>query len=86
MKSFSLDFDEGFGRLVPDPVPPKPYSSSPRRSQAVEDTFYRDPEWETIEPGYGQPPTMRTFEYDPVHGYFRSDGPVIEIKRPERPE
>jgi hypothetical protein len=58
---------------------------NPKRSQAVEDTMYRDPEWEEIERGYGQPPTLRTYEYDPVHGYFKSEGPKIVTRRPVKP-
>jgi hypothetical protein len=93
--SFSTAFDGGFDLYTPtididwpggeaevvvrDPAP------SPMRSQAVEDTMYRDPEWETIEAGYGQQPTMRTFLYDPVHGYFFSEGPKIVTKRPVAP-
>jgi hypothetical protein len=47
--------------------------------------MYRDPEWEEIERGYGQPPTLRTYEYDPVHGYFKSEGPKIVTRRPVKP-
>jgi hypothetical protein len=100
--SFSTAFDGAFDvytpRIIirdPDSLPgtgdevtvivrsPAP---NPRRDQAVEDLPYRDPEWETIEAGYGQTPTMRTYLYDPVHGYFMSEGPKVQIKRPERPE
>jgi hypothetical protein len=62
--------------------------SPPRtiRPIPVEDLSTREPEWEPIELGYGQPPTLRDFEYDPLHDDVRVFGPVIVIHPPIKPE
>lgn len=51
----------------------------------LEDKRCRDPEWELVEPGYGQNQIIRKIEWDPIHNEVRSDGPVVVIKEPERP-
>jgi hypothetical protein len=43
----------------------------------IEDRDTRDPEWQPIELGYGQPPTMRTYEWDPISNGVRVTGPLI---------
>ncbi len=51
----------------------------------LENLRSRDPEWEPVEPGYGQEHMIREVEWDPVHGDIKVDGPVVQIKLPERP-
>jgi hypothetical protein len=51
------------------------------RSDAVEGTLYREPEWEPVEPGIGQPPTMREYFFDPIHGWYYSTGPKVVVVR-----
>lgn len=43
----------------------------------TEDRDDRAPEWQPVELGYGQPPTMRTFEWDPISNTIRVTGPLI---------
>jgi hypothetical protein len=50
----------------------------------VEDVDFRSPEWEDIQPGYGQNP-IRSFQWDPIHNQIKSEGPTVQIKEPERP-
>lgn len=52
----------------------------------VEDLNTRPPEWEPIERGYGQPPTPKVFEYDPLHDDVQVFGPKIAIHPPIKPE
>jgi hypothetical protein len=51
------------------------------RSDAVEGTTWRPPEYAPIALGYGQPTPIREFFFDQVHGYYYSTGPVVAIKR-----
>jgi len=52
----------------------------------VEDTTFRDPEWEELQRGPGQGPSEgRIVYWDPIHGWIKKEGPVIECKRPLRP-
>ena len=50
----------------------------------IEDKRDREPEWQPIELGYGQAPTMRTFEWDPISDDVRVEGPQIELPRTKR--
>jgi hypothetical protein len=42
--------------------------------------MYRPPEYEPVDLGDGQPPTMREYFFDPVHGYYYSTGPKIVVQ------
>jgi len=57
-----------------------------KRDLPVQDTNFRDPEWEELQRGYGQGPSEgRIVKWDPIHGKFLMDGPRWQLKRPERP-
>jgi len=50
----------------------------------VEDVDIRDPEWQDVEPGYGQN-MIRKVQWDPIHNEIKSEGPTVQISEPERP-
>lgn len=51
----------------------------------IEDVEDRDPEWEDIPLGYGQPPTLRKYQYDFVHDDVKVEGPIIAYDPPVKP-
>jgi hypothetical protein len=51
----------------------------------LEDLSTRAPEWQDIEPGYGQWPLIRKVQWDPVHDEIQSSGPTVQIHNPDRP-
>lgn len=56
------------------------------RPLPLEDLDIRDPEWEVLERGYGQGPSEgRIVYWDPIHGWIKSEGPKIQVKKPLRP-
>jgi hypothetical protein len=56
------------------------------RELPVEDIDIRDPEWEVLERGDPtQPSEGRIVYWDPVHGWIKSEGPIVQIKPPLRP-
>jgi len=49
-----------------------------KRDLPVQDTLYRQPEWESLQYTYGAGPTdgTRDIQWDPIHGWVKNDGPV----------
>jgi hypothetical protein len=58
------------------------------RDLPVQDTLYRDPEWEVLQtnPGAG-PSEGHIVEWDPIHGYIRQTAPKVQVSiwPPKRP-
>jgi hypothetical protein len=60
------------------PLPPD------KRELPVEDRYFRDPEWEVIERGAADVGEGRQFWWDPIHGWIKRDGPIVQVQIPPR--
>ena len=58
------------------PLPPD------KRELPVEDLWCRDPEWEVLERSPADVGEGREFWWDPVHGWVKHEGPIIQVTVP----
>ena len=53
-----------------------------KRVLPVEDLWLRDPEWEVMQRSPSDQGEMREFWWDPIHGWVKSDGPIVQVSVP----